>query len=121
MITEDILQHSLAAVSVGVLQDHSLVLDPDFYEDSASIADINFIMTQTGQVIEVQGGAEQEPIEWDQFMEAGALAKKGIQSIASFLQLHPFEQEVIHNSHKKKTAKAPFFSLQQRQKDDVSS
>ncbi len=121
IITEDILKYTIAAVSVVVLQDHTLVLDPNFEEDSSGIADINFIMTHSGDVIEVQGGAEQEPIPWQQLIDAGALAKEGIQKIAAFLESHSFDEQDVVSNQKKNARKVSLFSLQSRQKQDVSS
>ncbi len=121
IISEDILKYTIAAVSVGVLQDHALVLDPNFEEDSSGIADINFIMTHSGDVIELQGGAEQEPIPWKELIDAGALAKEGIQKIASFLQNNSFDAPNVAHGQKKNARNISFFSLQSRQKQDVSS
>ncbi len=115
VITEDILEHTIAAISVGVLQDKSLVLDPDYHEDSSGIADINFIMTHSGDVIEVQGGAEQEPIAWQQMINAGELAREGMRSIATFLQENSFKAPQQNKGMQKN--KSALFSLKSRQPD----
>ncbi len=117
IITKDLIKHGIAAISVGVMKDHSLVLDPDFQEDSAGIADMNFIMTHTGDVVEVQGGAEKEPIAWKTLIAAGELAQKGIAQIVTFLNENAFEASQPKQSIQKNTSpKVALFSLQKRQK-----
>ncbi len=118
IIHKDILIHGLAAVSVAVVSNGSLVLDPDYEEDSSGKADINFIMTHTGNVIEFQGCAEREPIPWTQLIEAGELAQRGIKKIAAFLEAHPFGGSEKPQSRERKS---PFFSLKNRQKQDSIS
>ena len=111
-IDSNIVIQSLAAVSVAVMQDETLVLDPDYIEDSTAIADINFCMTHTGDVIEVQGGAERAPISWQKMSEAGLLAQEGIRFIAQRLK-----EDSVSQTHDKNTH-VPLFSLSKRQKQD---
>ncbi len=119
VITKDIIKHGIAAISVGVMSDHSLVLDPDYQEDASGIADINFIMTHTGDVIEVQGGAEKEPIAWKKLIAAGELAKKGIQDIAQFLEGNSGSRSSKAAALGAKPQKNALFSLQRRQPDSA--
>ncbi len=112
IINSNIITQSLAAISVAVMQNGLLVLDPDYIEDSNAIADINFCMTHTGEVVEVQGGAEQSPISWQKMNEAGLLAQDGIRTIARALKNEPTAQ--INNTN----TRVPFFSLSNRQKQD---
>ncbi|MDQ6979417.1 MAG: hypothetical protein Q9M09_04465 [Mariprofundaceae bacterium] len=44
--------------------------------------DANFVMTDNGGVIEVQGTAEEKPLPWDSFMELKMLADQGIHHLA---------------------------------------
>jgi len=117
IITQDIIKHGIGAISVGVMEDHSLVLDPDYQEDFAGVADINFIMTYTGDVIEVQGGAEKEPIAWQKLIAAGELAQKGIQDIAQFFQKETRSTSTAKQAQEQKAQKTALFSLQRRQPD----
>lgn len=117
IITKDIIKQDIAAVSVGILADGSLALDPDYQEDSTGKADINFIMTHTGEVVEAQGGAEQEPISWEQFIKAGQLAQEGIAQIGTFLKNNTFGS----NTQKEKERKTSLFSLQGRQPQGTAS
>jgi ribonuclease PH len=117
IITQDILADTIAAVSVAVMHDGTVLLDPNYEEDSGGLADINFIMTHTGRVIEVQGGAEKDPIEWEHLMKAGELAKHGIADIARFLKEHAFNASAQPSESENKSQKGALFSLGNRQHD----
>jgi ribonuclease PH len=51
------LKNYVAAISVGLLNGHAL-LDLNYDEDSACQTDMNFVMTDAGDFVEVQGTAE---------------------------------------------------------------
>lgn len=57
LLTTNPIQDQVAAVSVGLVNGQP-VLDLDYIEDSGCGADMNIVMTGTGQFIEVQGTAE---------------------------------------------------------------
>ncbi len=114
-IKQPFLKEGIAAVAVGMLLDKTLVLDPDYHEDSTSIADLNIVMTYSGKLIEMQGGAEQEPIDWECMGEIASLARGGIETIASFVEKHAPPKPI-----KKPEAKVPLFSLQNRQSHSSS-
>jgi len=66
----------VAAVSCG-LKDGVALLDLDYAEDSGAEADANFVLTETGGIVEIQGTAEQAPFTEAQFGELMGLAKLG--------------------------------------------
>jgi len=66
----------VAAVSCGLV-DGVALLDLDYREDSGAEADANFVLTETGGIVEIQGTAEQSPFSESQFLELMALAKLG--------------------------------------------
>jgi ribonuclease PH len=66
----------VAAVSCG-LKDGVALLDLDYAEDSGAEADANFVLTETGGIVEIQGTAEQAPFTEAQFGELLGLAKLG--------------------------------------------
>ena len=70
------LTGQVAAVSCG-LTDAGAVLDLDYDEDSGAAADANFVLTDGGGIVEIQGTAEKAPFTEVQFSELMALAKKG--------------------------------------------
>jgi len=71
------LKDNVAAVSCGIYQGHS-VLDLDYAEDSNAGADANFVLTGSGEIIEIQGTAEGDPFSKDEFLELLRLAEKGV-------------------------------------------
>lgn len=59
-----IIQERIAGISLGLL-DNQILLDLDYQEDSKGQSDFNFIVTQSSNLVEVQGCAEQMPVSWD--------------------------------------------------------
>ena len=53
------------------------MLDLDYAEDSAADADANFVLTDAGGIIEIQGTAEKSPFSEGQFLELLSLARIG--------------------------------------------
>lgn len=111
-IAQPLLTDGIAAVAVGVLEHDQLVLDPDYQEDCTGHADINVIMTLSGKLIELQGGAEKEPIDWQLISQIGVLSKKGIDTLSGFLTLNPPSSRSIQKNTEKR--KNPLFSLGNR-------
>jgi ribonuclease PH len=74
---QPVLRDHLAAVSCGVFKG-TAVLDLDYAEDSEADTDANFVMTGSGNIVEVQATAEKDPFSQDQLLALLALARKGI-------------------------------------------
>jgi ribonuclease PH len=70
------LHGQVSAVSCGIARGLP-VLDLDYDEDSSAEADANFVLTDAGGIVEIQGTAEQKPFEEAAFMAMLALARKG--------------------------------------------
>ena len=66
----------ICAVSAGIIQGEPR-LDLAYSEDSAADVDFNFVMTDTGHFVEIQGTAEGEPFSPDDYNQLVALARKG--------------------------------------------
>ena len=77
LIKQDPIIEGLAAISVGVHKQVP-ILDLCYFEDSAAEVDANFVMTESGKIIEVQGTAEGAPFSKTELMEMMGLAEKGI-------------------------------------------
>jgi ribonuclease PH len=77
LIKEDPVIEGLAAISVGINKQVP-ILDLCYIEDSSAEVDANFVMTESGRIIEVQGTAEGEPFTKDELMQMMNLAEKGI-------------------------------------------
>ncbi|MDI9409881.1 MAG: ribonuclease PH, partial [Candidatus Pacebacteria bacterium] len=71
---------SLAAISCGIWHGVPL-LDLDYSEDSDCDADANFVITQSGDLIEVQLTAEKQAIGQESMMTLLALARAGVATI----------------------------------------
>ena len=68
---------SVAAISVGIMNDKTL-LDLDYAEDSKCDTDMNFVMTGSGDFVEIQGTAEGKPFSKKEKDELTKIAQKGI-------------------------------------------
>ena len=74
------LRDFVAATSVGIV-DGEILLDLAYDEDSRAEVDMNFVMTASGKMIEVQATAEQVPFDDAQLQTMMQLAKKGVQDL----------------------------------------
>lgn len=66
----------VAAVSCGLFQGQP-VLDLDYAEDSGADADANFVLTQSGGIVEIQATAEKSTFDEAAFNTLLGLARKG--------------------------------------------
>jgi ribonuclease PH len=70
------LTGQVAAVSCGISGGQA-VLDLDYAEDSDADADANFVLTDGGAIVEIQGTAEKTPFSEAQFLQLLHLARSG--------------------------------------------
>jgi ribonuclease PH len=70
------LTGQVAAVSCGLVEG-AAVLDLDYAEDSSAEADANFVLTDGGGIVEIQGTAERAPFSRAQFDQLLGLAESG--------------------------------------------
>ena len=80
LINEMPIDNFVAAVSVGIVGD-DLLLDLCYDEDSSAQVDLNLVMTEDGQIIEIQGTGEESPFSQEQLGELLELGTKGIQEL----------------------------------------
>ncbi len=80
LIKEDPVLNSIAAVSVGVVND-VVLLDLCYAEDASAQVDMNIVMTGDGKFIELQGTGEEYFFDDEQLAEMLRMAKKGIREI----------------------------------------
>jgi ribonuclease PH len=76
------LRETVAAVSVGICAGQA-VLDLAYAEDSEADVDFNIVGTKSGDFVEVQGTAERRPFSEERLTEILALARKGLNRLAS--------------------------------------
>jgi ribonuclease PH len=73
-------KHLIAGVSCGIIAGE-IMLDLDFLEDSQADVDANFVMLETGELVEIQATGERNIFSDEQLVEMLACARKGIASI----------------------------------------
>ncbi|MBI2804108.1 MAG: ribonuclease PH [Planctomycetes bacterium] len=78
----EIVRDSVAAVSVGLLNDVEL-LDLEYVEDRDAEVDLNLVMTGSGQFIEVQGTGEEATFSRSQLDRLLKLGKVGVDAITA--------------------------------------
>jgi ribonuclease PH len=86
MLRADPLRDHIAAVSCGIFRG-TPVLDLDYAEDSDADTDANFVMTGSGQIVEIQGTAEKTPFSEEQFLSLLALARKGVNKLVDLQKM----------------------------------
>jgi ribonuclease PH len=83
------LLDSVAAISVGIVEDEYLV-DLAYEEDSRAQVDMNVVMTGNGRFVEVQASAEGRPYTGQELQRLLEMAGGGIRT------LHEVQQELLH-------------------------
>jgi ribonuclease PH len=80
LIKENPVLYSIAAVSVGIVND-AVMLDLCYAEDAAAQVDMTIVMTGNGKFIEIQGTGEEYTFDDEQLANMLKMAKKGIREI----------------------------------------
>jgi ribonuclease PH len=80
VLVENPIREFVAAVSRD-LYNGSAILDVDYEEDSSAQVDMNFVMTESGKIVEIQGTAEGNPFQESEFYQLLELGKQGIRQI----------------------------------------
>ena len=76
------IKSHVAAVSLGVL-DGQVALDLDYKEDSSAEVDLNLVMTDSSEIIEIQGTGEEAPFNREQLDD---MLNIGSAAIADIIQ-----------------------------------
>lgn len=79
-LAENPVRQAVAAVSVGLVEGAAL-LDLNYVEDSQAAVDMNVVMTDAGQMVEVQGSGEESTFTKKQMATMLKLAEKGIRQL----------------------------------------
>lgn len=88
------LKGFVAAVSVGI-KSGEVIVDLNYAEDSTCQVDMNLVMTEDGQLVEIQGTGEESPFSQKQMFEMLAAGEAGIQQLISI------QKEVLGDIAKK--------------------
>lgn len=86
MVTKNPLKDHVAAISCGIFKGEP-VLDLDYAEDSEADTDMNFVMTGTSGIVEIQGTAEKTPFSDAELAALIALARKGVTRLIELQKL----------------------------------
>ena len=89
-IKYDPIIENLAAISCGVIQNQTY-LDLDYSEDQGAEVDANFVITESGKLVEIQMTSEEKLCSEDNFNRMLSMAKIGIS------QLIKLQKESISN------------------------
>lgn len=98
------IREHVAAISCAIHNGQEIV-DVDYAEDSNAQADMNFVLSESGKIVEIQGTAEGQPFSEEEFNRLFALAKGGIRQLiakqkeALNLQPKPVIKELVIASH----------------------
>jgi ribonuclease PH len=79
-LTTTPFEQLVAAISVGIVQG-TPVLDLNYLEDSNADADMNVVMTASGEFIEIQGTAEKKTFTQAELNQLLDLARGGVQTL----------------------------------------
>ena len=79
-IQKPIIKEFVAAISAGIIEDQP-ILDLNYIEDSSAQVDANFVICESGKIVEIQATGEEYFFSDEQFQSIFTLAKKGITEI----------------------------------------
>lgn len=83
IITTPLIVDEIAAISVG-WNGSSALVDMNFSEDTATIADFNVVLARSGGIIEVQGSAEKRAVCWADYQKIMSSAQSAIKTLFAF-------------------------------------
>ena len=94
-LTSAPIRDFVAAISVGIV-DGTIFLDLCYEEDSRAEVDLNFVMTGSHKIVEIQATAEQHPFDENQLKKMMEYAATGIDTLIArqraLLQKLPLRQ-----------------------------
>jgi ribonuclease PH len=76
----DPMRLAVAAISAGIVEGEAR-LDLPYVEDSAADVDCNFVMTDTGRFVEIQGTAERDSFSAEDYTSLVGLASGGMKTL----------------------------------------
>lgn len=91
-LREDPIKEHLAAISVGMLPDGTVVTDLDYLEDSSAAVDMNLVMTESGRFVEIQGTGEEATFDDNELNALIRHGKTGIEELITYQKEALFEE-----------------------------
>ncbi len=89
---QSVVNNTVSAISVGI-QGGKVLVDLDYSEDSTCEVDMNFVITGSGQFVEVQGTAEGKAFSQEDLQ---AMTEAAIQTCRLITEI---QQKVLQNAH----------------------
>ncbi len=83
LISEIPFRDSVSAISTGIINDN-IYADLNYEEDYKAQVDMNFVITGSGELVEVQGTAEEKPFSKALLDEMYNLASQACESLKNF-------------------------------------
>ena len=80
VVAENPLKNWIGAISGGVI-DSEVVIDLDYEKDSRADTDFNFVFSENGNIIELQGTAERVPLDDARFFELLNKSRENVKEI----------------------------------------
>jgi ribonuclease PH len=80
LLKQNPIKEGVAAVSAGIVGGNA-ALDLEYLEDSVAEVDANFVITESGKLVEIQCSAEGGVFDENQYNKMLGLAKKGISEL----------------------------------------
>jgi ribonuclease PH len=77
---KDPMRLGVAAISAGIVEGEAR-LDLPYVEDSAAEVDCNFVMTDTGRFVEIQGTAERDSFSAEDYANLVKIASDGMKTL----------------------------------------
>lgn len=89
----------LAATSVGIDEEHGIILDLNYTEDSKAHVDMNIVMTGSGRFVEIQGTGEEATFSYEQLLDLLTVAEKGIYELIALQKeaLGSLAEQIVQN------------------------
>jgi ribonuclease PH len=89
----------LAATSVGIDEEHGIILDLNYIEDSKAHVDMNIVMTGSGRFVEIQGTGEEATFSYEQLLDLLTVAEKGIYELIALQKeaLGSLAEQIVQN------------------------
>ena len=85
LLSNNPLIDSVAAISCGIV-DNEVMIDLEYSEDSSAQVDANFVITSSGQIVEIQATAEQQNFSTTELLSMLKLAQDGVVDLTKLQQ-----------------------------------
>jgi len=80
LVPLSVTMRPIAALSAGVVGDQ-LMIDLTQKEDNAAAADVTFVLTAEGDVVEIQGAGEKYPLPWSKLVTLQEMTSAAIKEL----------------------------------------